>query len=396
MKAPQLKRRNLLGAGALVAAAGLAGTAKAATTAAPKTTPTVFDFGAAGDGVSDDSAAFGVALQWASSNGRVVLVPGYDYAIGSTIKWQSQENVGNTWGLQCQGARLVSKIGDGSDILQMICNHTVRYFQLTGGLKINGNGSDMHGVHIYCPGQTIFFYNFLIDSLSVEGVGGHGLLLEGDVFESTVQNSYFQDCKQNGATFANAQNGVLSAMNVVNCFFNQNGKYGLACVNSDADYGGPSDVRVYGGYCRQNGSYGFYYNNGTGAGCIQQVGFENNCTSLQPGDPNGAHVYGLVTMNMRDCSGYNMFGGATYLLRGWFMGTTRLVNCGQGAGGQMADTGASRLVQVNGNANGYVSMQGCSGGVAVADSNAATWRAVECHGPSPLGDLNPTGTVGTV
>ena len=38
--------------------------------------------------------------------------------------------------------------------------------------------------------------------------------------------------------------------------------------------GGAADIRVYGGYCRENKSYGFYYNNGTSPGaCIQQVGF---------------------------------------------------------------------------------------------------------------------------
>src|SRR5258708_18214986 len=75
----------------------------------------------------------------------------------------------------------------------------------------------------------------------------------------------------------------------------------MAAVNFDADYGGTTDVRVYGGYCRENQSYGFYYNNGTSGGAaITQVGFENNCKSLAPGDANGAHVYGMVAMQLRD------------------------------------------------------------------------------------------------
>jgi hypothetical protein len=396
MKAPILKRRNLLGAGALVAAAGLTGTARAATTGASKTSVSVFDFGAVGDGVTDDSAAFSAALKWSADNSQMVIVPGYNYAIAHGISWSSTHDVGANWGFISQGALLKSSISNGDSVISLTCNHTVRYLKLIGSLSIQGSGGDSHGIFFYCGGQNIFFYNLLVDGLSVERVGATGLVFCGNVFESTIQNSYFQDCGGNGVTMTDTAGGVVSAVNMVNCFFNQNGNFGLSCTNSDATYGGAVDVRVYGGYCRQNRSYGFYYNNGNGGGSITQVGFENNCTGLQPGDPNGAHVYALTSMNMRDCSGYNMFGGATYLLRGWFLGLCKLDNCGQDSGGQVAATGASRLVQVNGNSNGLVYMKGCAGGVAIANGNGANWQAVNCTGPSPLGNLNPAGTMGTV
>jgi hypothetical protein len=280
----------------------------------------------------------------------------------------------------------------GQDVMTLTSNHTVRYFRLTGGLKIQGTGSDGTGLRLFSPTGNYYLYNCLIDSLYVEGMGKDGMLFEGDVFECGVSNCYFQDNKRNGATFAHSQGGVCSAISVINSFFNQNGQYGLCATNFDSQYGGCTDVRVYGGYCRQNKSYGFYYNNGTGSSAIEQVGFENNCTGLAAGDPNGAHVYALTNIKMRDCSGYNEFGGATYLVRGYFVAPSFLDGCQQAAGGAVAATGKSRLIQISGNSSGNVFMIGCNGGVAVAGGNACKWQSMGSSGPSPLGNLSMTAT----
>lgn len=390
-----MDRRGFLWGGAATATAGLssAGKAARAATADSRANPSVFDFGAKGDGITDDSAAFSKALQTAAAQGKIVFVPGFTYAVGRPITFTSRADVGRPWGLECHGATLVSKITTGKDVMVLTSNNTVRYFRLSGGLKISGSGSDGNGLHIVALSSKVFFYNAMIEGLSVEGVGKHGLLFEGNVFESTIANSYFQDCKENGATFAQSKGGVVSAINLIGCFFNQNGAIGMAATNFDAEYGGTTDVRIYGGYCRDNRSYGFYYNNGTNGAAIEQVGFENNCRSLKPGDPKGAHVYALVGMKMRDCNGYNMYGGATYLLRGWFSSLTILDGCGQAAGGAMAATGKSRLIQVNGNQSGHVLLRGCSGGVDVIAGTHCTWQAQNCTGPSPGGDLKIRGTI---
>ena len=384
-----MDRRRFLWAGAAMATGG-SGAALAAPAVRSATSETVFDFGAVGDGVTDDSAAFSKALQAAAERGRMVVVPSLTYAIARPIRFASTQHAGSPWGLACQGATLLSKLGAGEDVMALGSAHTVRYFRLTGGLKIAGNGRERNGLHISVPTSSAFFYNALIEGLSVERVGGHGLMFSGNVFETSIQNSYFQDCGENGATFAHTKGGVCSAISISDCFFNQNGRYGLAATNLDAAYGGTTDVRVYGGYCRENQSYGFYYNNGTSAGAaIQQVGFENNCKGLSPGDPKGAHVYGMVSMQLRNCTGYNEFGGATYLLRGWFTGLTLLDGCAQSAGAAMAKTGKSRLVQVDGTDAGHVLMRACGGGLEVVSGTACTWTAENCSGPSPLGPLKP-------
>ena len=391
-----MERRNLLFAGAaLTAAAGIPALLNQASaqSAGTKVNRSVFDFGAKGDGVTDDSAAFNAALQFAATQGQVVLVPGFKYAIARPIKYTVANVQGAAWGFLCQGATLISKITTGEDVMAIGCTNTVRYFQLTGGLTIHGTGSDGNGLHLFAYNASWYLYNCTIQNLSVENMGQNGLFFEGNVFESTVSNSFFQDCKKNGALFAHSKGGVCSAIVCIGCYFNQNGNYGMCATDMDNQYGGTTDVRVYGGYCRDNKGYGFYYNNGTSpGGAIDQVGFENNCRNLSPGDSNGAHVYALTRMNLRNCTGFNMNGGATYLLRGWFVDFVNLQNCSQDSGGQMASTGKSRLLQLNGATGAHAAMQGCFGGLDVLNPGC-TWSATNCTGPSPKGALSLSKTI---
>jgi hypothetical protein len=386
-----MDRRQLLALGA-VSAFGIAGLGHhAKSTAVSHTSPTVFDFGAVGDGTTDDSAAFSKALASAAANGQMITVPAGTYAIANPITFSSTADVSRPWGLNGEGATLVSTIASGQDVISLTSNNCVRYFKILGALAIVGNGAEGNGLHIVAPGTTVYFYNVELENLSIESVGGNGLVFEGNVFESMVLGCYFQDCKQSGAVFAQSKGGVCSSITVIGCIFAQNGQYGLCCTNFDAQYGGTTDVRVYGGYCRQSQSYGFYYNNGTSGAAIQQVGFENNCLSLSPGDPNGAHIYGLSGMTLRDCSGYNEFGGATYLLLGWWSNLTLLDGCIQAAGGQMASTGKSRLTRINGTTTGQVVIRGCQGGIDVASGSSCPWYAEFSSGSLPNGQLNVHG-----
>jgi hypothetical protein len=397
-----MDRRSFLTAGTGLVAAGAAATAAltsnsgAALAAGSATTPTVYTFGAVGDGYTDDSAAFSKALQWASQNAQCVIVPAGIYGIANTINWVSNgANVGQGWGLICQGATLMSRITNGSDVMALLSNgsSTVRYFKLIGSLSIVGSGNDANGLHIMAPSNTAGFYNFLVDGLSVERCGKNGLVLDGDVFECTISNSYFQDMKQDGAQFGNRGGGVVSTVNIVNCFFNQNGRYGFMTLDYDNQYGGPYDVRVYGGYARNNQSFGFYYNNGDGGGSIINVGFENNCQGLALGDKTGGHVYAGVKMNMRDCVGFAEMAASTYLLQGWWMQRMNIDNCTNWCGGATASAGGVKLVNMNGNSSAAVVMNNCSGGFDGAWGSGVKWFANNCDGPSPWGNLNPIGSM---
>lgn len=396
-----MDRRSFLATGTGLVAVGAPTTAALTGGSRPayagsRTSPNVYDFGAVGDGNTDDSAAFSKALQYAAANGVLVTVPAGTYGIANTVTYNSAGDVGVTWGLRCEGAVLRSLITNGSDVMSFTSSNIVRYFRLIGGMTIVGNGGEGNGIHIKVLANVPSFYNFLIEGVSVERCGQNGGLFEGNVFECAVENSYFQDNGQDGFMLANHSGGVISTVHFINCYFNQNGRYGLSTASFDGTYGGPQDVRVYGGYCRQNKSYGFYYNNGDGTYWIHQVGFENNCTGLQPGDPEGAHVYSLINMNMRDCVGFDMGGGATYLLKGVWSQLCCLDGCAAWSGGAMAQTGATRLVQINGNSNAHVVMSQCGGGFDGVAGCGVTWEAINCSGPSPIGPLNLRGTLSGV
>ncbi len=115
--------------------------------------------------------------------------------------------------------------------------------------------------------------------------------------------------------------------------------------------------------------------------------------SKSPGDPTGAHVYALTNMNMRDCTGFDMMGGATYLLQGWWLMKCTLEGCSNWSAGAMAATGATKLLHMNGNAQGSVVLNNCNGGFDGQWGTGLKWIATNSTGPSPWGNLNPTGTM---
>lgn len=395
-----MDRRSFITAGTGLVAAGAAATAaltsnsNAALAAGSATTPTVYSFGAVGDGFTDDSAAFSKALAWAATNGQMVVVPAGKYGIANTISWASgNTNVGSSWGFVAQGATLVSRITNGADVMFLQAQNTsdVRYFRIIGGMTIMGSGSDGTGLHIYAPTGVAGFYNFLIDGLSVI-LCKNGLSLDGNVFECNITSCFFMDLKQDGIQCVNNNGGVCSTVNINNCFFSQNGRYGLYAFDAQSQYGGPYDIRVTGGYARNNQSFGLYFNNGN-SGAVTNMGFENNCMSKKPGDPSGGHVYGGVHVNMRDCVGFAMECGATYLVQGYFMQSSILDNCTNWAGGATLAAGPVKLVNMTGQSGGVVIMNNSNGGFDGAWGSGVKWIANACTGPSAWGNLNPIGTM---
>jgi hypothetical protein len=320
-------------------------------------TKSVFDFGAVGDGVTDDSGAFRAALVYAAANGRMVKVPGFTYAINSTISFLSAGDVGTVWGLFCEGATLQSKITNGTDVMSLVSHNTVRYFRIIGGLSIKGTGTDGNGLNIFAPGGATWFYNFLISGLSVEGVGKAGLLVAGNSFESVIENSYFQD-NHDGAQFMKLQGGIVSTIHISNCFFNQNANVGITCGDLDEVFGGTTDVRISGGYIRQNGSFGALFNNGNLSAAMWGVGFENNCTLLANTDPNSAHVRSINDLTMYACQGG---GNTTGRYLAWVFGIHNSIFdlCA------MNTTFASKLVRAEGQTGAKFTMRGGNTGADV-------------------------------
>jgi Pectate lyase superfamily protein len=367
---------------------------------------TIFSFGAKGDGATDDSAAFAKAVAASYAGGGPVLVPAATYLIAHTIAFTTNAHCGTPWGFIGQGATLRSAITDGSDVIQLTAGtgrqdgvpYQARYLWLSG-LNISGTGKDGNAIQLIAQnGHTQDFYNCAFNRMVLQNTGGDGLLLNGNIFESSIDDCTFSQ-NRNGLSCMHNHNGgrdegVCSSISVSNCFFIKNRNYGLNVGIIGTQYGGATDVTVVGGYFRENGSYGAYWNNGM-SHAMQNVGFENNCTSLRANDPTGAHVYAAMNAKLSDCAAWTNHGGSTNLLRGRFQATAVLTNCLHTWEGGPAEAKQLGLVRINGTTSGFVLMNQCGGNVFTESGNQAGWRAVNSAGNSPLGPLDPYGTVGT-
>lgn len=405
-----MDRRSFLTAGSGLAAsagAGAASLARPAYAATAVQTPTVFDFGAVGDGRTDDSGAFAKAIAASYTGIGPILVPTATYLIGRTVSFTTNAHCSTPWGLVGQGATLKSAITNGGDVIQLNAGlgtdrggtpWQARYLWLTG-LNIDGTGKDGHGIEVIAEdGYKQDFYNCAFRQLVIQNMGGDGMVLNGNVFESSIDACFFEQNTNGLSCMHNYKNpkaiGVCSSISISNSYFIKNRNYGLQCGAIGATYGGCTDVTVVGGYFRGNGSYGAYWLNGMSR-AMQNVGFEVNCMNLKPNDPKGAHVYAGVSANLDNCTGWNNGGGSTYLLRGYFTRPTSLTRCAHNWEGAPADQSQLGLVRIGGTSAGFVVMQQCSGNVFCESNNAAHWRAVNCSGDSPLGLLDPYGGKGT-
>src|SRR5262249_52020951 len=160
----------------------------AAAPAAPRVMLSAADFGAVGDGQTDDTAALQSALDAAFAPGRATFlrIPPRQYRITRTLRITAGPGqtgtIARLSGSQAHGPPLVSEIRDGSNVLEIVSRATVR-FLLFEGLDIEGSGREGHGIHIECPGNQAYLYNFCLRDTVVQHCGGDGCRMIGDVFE---------------------------------------------------------------------------------------------------------------------------------------------------------------------------------------------------------------------
>lgn len=336
-------RRGLLGVGAGLALAAV----PAAVSAQParqgpdsRRMLSAASFGAVGDGVADDSRALQAALDAAfrvNGPGFLVIPPG-NYRVTRTLRISTAEgpkgNIVRHSGITAHGVRLKSEISDGSNVFEFASNATVRFI-LIEGLDIQGNGREGHGIYLECEEWGKYIYNFCLRDVVVQGCGGDGCRMIGNVFEGQIINSYFRGNKANGATFGHGfRRGILSSIHVFGSVFGENTRHGVAMTNKCYD------VAFHGCYFLLNGKFGLVAENG--CTLLSNCGFENNHQSAEGFESGDAGISLQNFGTLVGCSAYSIY-NQTGLIRAYVVGQLVLVGCTASGGERAKRAGLARI-----------------------------------------------------
>ncbi|WP_330891460.1 glycosyl hydrolase family 28-related protein [Ferrovibrio sp.] len=353
-----MQRRDLLSLGSGLALGGMLSSAHAATGRGEDRPVgrqlSARDFGVVGDGRADDTHALQRAFDAALLDeppGMLTIPPG-EYRVSRPLRIAPRANVTRLSGIVAHGARLISAIDNGASVVELVSNATTRFI-LVEGLEIRGSGRDGHGISIACEAEGRYFYNFCLRDIVVQGCGGDGCRLIGNVFEGQLVNCYFRDNKGNGITFAHGRGGgILSAIHVFGSVFGNNGEHGAAMVNRCYD------VSFHGCYFLLNRQFGLLADNG--CTLLSNCGFENNhqgARDFSQGDA-GAMIKNFGTMI--GCTAYSVY-QQTHLVRSFIISHLVMVGCTGFGGGKAKQAGLARL---NGSREkAQITLLGCTGRV---------------------------------
>jgi hypothetical protein len=311
------------------------------------------DFGAKGDGKADDTVALqaGLDAAYAGTGGVLVIAPG-TYRVTRTLRISPKHNIVHQSGIFGMGARIVSEIRDGGNILDIDSQSTFRYLMIQG-LDILGSGEDGHGIRLACAGNKNYLYNFCLRDLVVHRCGKNGAQLTGNVFEGQIANCYFRNNRGHGASFHHETGGkgILSAVRVIGGVFGENGIHGAAMLD------GCYDVSFHGSYFLLNKRYGLVAENG--CTLLSSCGFENNhegADGFARGDA-GIWLQGFGTLV--GCTAYSMFKQRN-LIKATLAGRLVLVGCSGSGDAKAAEAG---LAELRGDPRSSATVIGCSGAV---------------------------------
>ncbi len=341
---PEDRRRALLGLGAGVAVGTVHAVAlaqqKSQAPPAARQMLSAAAFGARGDGMSDDTAALQAALDaaLAPDGPGFLLIPPGTYKVSNTLRVAPTKgergNIGRHHGILAHGARLNSTVTGGRNVIEVICRSTVRFFTLEG-LDIMGSGNEGNGLHIECESNEYFFYNFCLRDIVVQGVGGDGMRLIGNVFEGQLSNVYLRDNKRNGASFAHgSRSGILSAIHVFGSVFGQNGQYGAAMVH------GCFDVSFHGCYFLLNGKEGLAAENG--CTLLSNCGFENNHQNAPDFAHGGSGIWLQNFGTLIGCTAYSVF-KQRRLIQAYIVSQFTMIGCTGYGDGQAKGAGLALI-----------------------------------------------------
>lgn len=315
------------------------------------------EFGLVGDGVADDTLALQKLLD-AAFDGRdagLIRIPAGRYRVTAPLHVETADrpdgNITHPAGIVGEGAVLVSEVEGDAPIMSLDIRATLRFIRIEG-VSFEGNGKEGAGLRVSCQKRGAYFYNFSLRDCVIEGCGGSGLELVGNIFEGQISNCYFRDNGRHGAYFAHgAEDTVFSAVHCFGCVFGGNASVGLLLKQ------GATDVSCYGCYFLLNGTHGLSADHGITL--LSHCGFENNHQNAASFDGGDYGIRLFVAGTLVGCTAYSIY-RQKGLLRGYITNELTMVGC-QGAGSGDADDAG--LADIDGDGRGAATLIGCHGKV---------------------------------
>src|SRR5689334_4805827 len=200
---------------------------------------------------SPTAANLGSILSAAIAGGTVAHSTGVNFTVTSPIVIHIDSTIQGPLGIDLGGATIVSQITNGAPVIEIDVGPGVdlRYLDLSN-FTLQGNGQEGDGIKIVAAGNDRWVYNWNINNVTVEHVGGYGLDVQGSVFEGLVSNSWMNSNGQGGAYFSHLDGGQASALRWFGGGADDNGGVGIMLDN------GTRDMSVDGASFQDNGGAG--------------------------------------------------------------------------------------------------------------------------------------------
>lgn len=267
------------------------GTGAVATTVQSKLRQTVNvkDFGAVGNGITNDTAAFSSAI----ATGKNVFVPAGTYAVNLTITSRGTHIIGEgptiTTLVPSVTTSPVIKIdGDAAGTFVQFCQ--------IEELSISGVSRLGHGIHIYNTSDVRGCDYIRLINLYVSNCN-YGLYCQGRSIWNYFENCLF-DFNIDGIHVETDQ--AINSWTLVNCTTNRNNRHGCYLYKTDVSISGMIGFGFYNFNSEYNGqdvaqavSYGVYLNGAQGV-CFYDLTLENNGYTLTSQEGYGLYVTGTL------------------------------------------------------------------------------------------------------
>jgi len=182
-------------------------------------------FGAKGDGTTDDTESFELAIAYCILNSFPLFISPGRYIISSKLLIEARRItiIGSGYGGLNSGSvcEIVSTISSStSDIISINESHQELDGATLQGFKIIGSGNEQHGIACYATPHR----NNVFRDIRVYGTGSDGWHFEGEGYLEVLENCFGDHCKgwgfnfQGGQSWASGNKKTLGQSSLISCW----------------------------------------------------------------------------------------------------------------------------------------------------------------------------------